>query len=63
MMNPSELKPGMVIRSEGQTYKVLAVESKRGPAKMGGVVKGDVERCSAGGLRLAQLPPGIGPAK
>jgi elongation factor P len=29
----------MVIRSEGQVYKVLAVESKAGTAKMGGVVK------------------------
>ena len=29
----------MVIRSEGQVYKVLNVESKAGAAKMGGVVK------------------------
>jgi elongation factor P len=39
MVIASELRPGMVIRSEGQVYKVLAVESKAGTAKMGGVVK------------------------
>jgi len=39
MVIASELKPGMVIRSEGQVYKVLDVESKAGAAKMGGVVK------------------------
>jgi elongation factor P len=33
------LRPGMVIRSEGQVYKVLEVEAKAGAAKMGGVVK------------------------
>lgn len=35
----SELREGMVIRIEGQIYKVLEVESKAGAAKMGGVVK------------------------
>jgi len=39
MMIASELRPGMVIRFEGQVYKVLDVESKAGAAKMGGVVK------------------------
>ena len=39
MVIASELRPGMVIRSEGQVYKVLDVESKAGAAKMGGVVK------------------------
>ena len=39
MVIASELRPGMVIRSEGQLYKVLDVESKAGAAKMGGVVK------------------------
>ncbi len=39
MVIASELKPGMVIRSEGQVYKVLEVEAKAGAAKMGGVVK------------------------
>ncbi len=39
MVIASDLKPGMVIRSDGQVYKVLEVESKAGAAKMGGVVK------------------------
>ena len=39
MVIASELRPGMVIRFEGQVYKVLDVESKAGAAKMGGVVK------------------------
>ena len=39
MVMASDLKPGMVIRNEGQVYKVLDVESKAGAAKMGGVVK------------------------
>ena len=39
MVIASELRPGMVIRFEGQVYKVLDVDSKAGAAKMGGVVK------------------------
>ena len=39
MVIASELREGMVIRIEGQIYKVLEVESKAGAAKMGGVVK------------------------
>ena len=39
MVIASELRPGMVIRTEGQVYKVLEVEAKAGAAKMGGVVK------------------------
>lgn len=39
MVIASELREGMMIRIEGQTYKVLAVESKAGAAKMGGLVK------------------------
>jgi elongation factor P len=39
MVIASELRPGMVVRFEGQAYKVLDVESKAGAAKMGGVVK------------------------
>ncbi len=38
MVVASELKPGMVIRSEGQVYKVLDMAAKAGAAKMGGVV-------------------------
>lgn len=39
MVVASELRAGMVIRLEGEIYKVLEVESKAGAAKMGGVVK------------------------
>jgi len=39
MVIASELREGMIIRIEGQIYKVLEVESKAGAAKMGGVVK------------------------
>jgi elongation factor P len=39
MITASELRPGMVLRIEGQAHKVLEVEAKAGAAKMGGVVK------------------------
>ena len=39
MVIASDLHAGMVVRIEGQVYKVLEVESKAGAAKMGGVVK------------------------
>ena len=39
MIVASELREGMVLRIEGQAYKVLEVKSKAGTAKMGGVVK------------------------
>jgi len=39
MVIASELREGMIIRVEGQTYKVLEVEAKAGAAKIGGVVK------------------------
>jgi translation elongation factor P/translation initiation factor 5A len=35
MVIASEIHGGMVIRIEGQIYKVLEVESKAGAAKMG----------------------------
>ena len=39
MVIASELKPGIVIRIEGQIYRVLEVEVKAGAAKLSGVVK------------------------
>jgi elongation factor P len=39
MVTASELRAGMVIRFEGQPYKVLDVQAKGGAAKMSGVVK------------------------
>ena len=39
MVVATELREGMVVRIEGEVYKVLEVEAKAGAAKMGGVVK------------------------
>lgn len=48
MVIASELRPGMVIHSEGQVYKVLDVEAKAGAAKMGGVVKAKLSNLHSG---------------
>jgi elongation factor P len=48
MVIASELRPGSVIRFEGQPYKVLDVESKAGAAKMGGVVKATLSNLHSG---------------
>ena len=39
MVDASDLRGGMIIRIEGQIYKILEVASKAGAAKMGGMVK------------------------
>jgi len=39
MILASDLHAGMVIRIDGQIFKVIEVESKAGAAKMGGIVK------------------------
>jgi elongation factor P len=39
MFTAADLKPGMVLRIDGQLYRVLEAESKAGAAKLGGVVK------------------------
>ena len=44
----AELKEGMVIRIEGQIYRVLEVESKAGAAKLGGVVKTKLSNLRSG---------------
>src|SRR3974377_363658 len=48
MVIASELRPGMVIRFEGQVYKVLDVERKAGAPKMGGVVKASLSNLHSG---------------
>lgn len=50
MVIASELREGMIIRIEGQIYKVLEVESKAGAAKMGGVVKTRLVNVKSGRL-------------
>jgi len=50
MLIASQLHGGMVIRIEGEIYKVLEVESKAGAAKMGGVVKTKLSNVRSGRL-------------
>src|SRR5271167_2985943 len=42
MVPASELTEGMVIRVEGQIYRVLKVQSKAAAAKLGGMVKAEL---------------------
>ena len=48
MFTAGELKAGMVIRIEGQIYRVLEAESKAGTAKLGGVVKTKLSNVRSG---------------
>lgn len=65
MINASELERGMVVRVEGQIYRVLEVEAKAAAAKLGGVVKAELSNVKTGRLwdvhfrpqeRLEDLP-------
>ena len=57
MLEASELRAGMVIRLEGQIYRVLEVESKAGAAKLGGVVKLKLTNVRSGRLSEPHLRP------
>lgn len=57
MLVASELKAGMVIRMEGQIYRVLEVESKAGAAKLGGVVKAKLSNVGSGRMSEPHLRP------
>ena len=57
MMTASELAKGMVVRVEGQVYRVLEVESKAAAAKLGGVVKAELSNVSTGRLWEARFRP------
>ena len=48
MVIASELRDGVVLRIEGQIYKVLELESKAGSAKMNGVVKAKMVNVRSG---------------
>jgi elongation factor P len=48
MVIGSELKGGMVLRIEGEIYRVLEAEFKAGAAKLGGVVKTKLSNVSSG---------------
>ena len=57
MVNASELAKGMVIRVEGEVYRVLEVEAKAATAKLGGVVKAELSNVITGRLWEARFRP------
>jgi len=57
MVNASELAKGMVIRVEGEVYRVLEVEAKAAAAKLGGVVKAELSNVITGRLWEARFRP------
>jgi len=57
MINASELAKGMVIRVEGQVYRVLEVEAKAAAAKLGGVVKAELSNVISERLWEARFRP------
>ncbi len=57
MVTASELNQGMVIRVEGQAYRVLQVESKAAAAKLGGVVKAELNNLKTGRLWEVRFRP------
>jgi elongation factor P len=57
MVNASELQQGMVVRVEGQVYRVLEVEAKAAAAKLGGVVKAELSNVMTGRLWEARFRP------
>lgn len=57
MATASELAEGMVIRAEGQIYRVLKVESKAAAAKLGGVVKAELSNVATGRVWEARFRP------
>lgn len=50
MVLASQLRPGMALRIEGQVYRVLQAEAKAGAAKLGGVVKVQMQNVVTGRL-------------
>ena len=57
MINASELARGMVVRVEGQVYRVLEVEAKAAAAKLGGVVKAELSNVITGRLWEVRFRP------
>ena len=57
MLAASEMKTGMVIRMEGQIYRVVEVESRAGTAKLGGVVKAKLSNVRSGRMWEPHLRP------
>lgn len=50
MVTASQMRPGMAIRYEGQTYKVLIADYHPGQGKMGGVTHARLKNLSTGTL-------------
>lgn len=57
MVTASEVAEGMVVRVEGQVYRVLRVEAKAAAAKLGGVVKAELSNVKTGRLWEARFRP------
>lgn len=57
MVTASEMTEGMVVRVEGQVYRVLQVEAKAAAAKLGGVVKAELSNVMTGRLWEARFRP------
>lgn len=57
MVTGSELQPGMIVRIEGQVYRVIEVEAKAAAAKLGGVVKAELSNVMTGRLWEARFRP------
>lgn len=57
MVTASELVDGMVVRVEGQIYRVLKVEAKAAAAKLGGVVKAELSNVVTGRIWEARFRP------
>jgi elongation factor P len=57
MVIASELREGMVIRIDGQVYRVLEVESKAAAAKLGGLVKAQLSNVTTGRIWEARFRP------
>jgi len=53
----AELKAGMVIRIEGQVYRVLEIAAKAGAAQLGGVVKTRLSNVRSGRLWETHFRP------
>jgi len=57
MITASELQHGMVVRVEGQVYRVVEVEAKAAAAKLGGVVKAELSNVKTRRLWEARFRP------
>ena len=57
MTTASELTEGMVVRVEGQIYRILKVEAKAAAAKLGGVVRAELSNLLTGRLWEARFRP------